>query len=149
VSLWIIGVGGSRTRVRWGQAGYEYVPAAGWDSHGPYAMVQSRDQRTVQGLGIDPVTGATPGLGEQRDERWGQLLPGTPRPASGGALVGHADAGGTRHLAIDGAPVPPAGLQLREVLAVDGEDVLFTASAEPEQAGLWRYRAGAGVERVS
>jgi dipeptidyl-peptidase 4 len=149
VTLWILGVDGSRAQVRWDRAGYEYVPAAGWDRHGPYALVQSRDQRTVRLLGIDPVTGATRALGEQRDECWVQLVPGTPARTGSGALVGHADADGTRHLAIDGAPVTPAGLHLREVLAVDGEDVLFTASADPEQAQLWSYRAGQGLRQVS
>jgi dipeptidyl-peptidase-4 len=149
VTLWIIGVDGSRAQVRWDRAGYEYVPAAGWDGHGPYAMVQSRDQRTVRLLGIDPATGATRALDEQRDECWVQLVPGTPARTGSGALISHADADGTRHLAIDGAPVTPAGLHLREVLAVDGEDVLFTASAEPEQGQLWSYRAGQGLRQVS
>jgi dipeptidyl-peptidase-4 len=149
VTLWITGIDGSRTQVRWDQAGYEYVPAAGWDSHGPYAMVQSRDQRTALVLGIDPATGATRVLREQRDEHWIQLVPGTPARTSAGALVGHVDADGTRHLTIDGVPVTPAGFQLREVLAVNGADVLFAASADPEQAELWRYRAGRGLELIS
>ena len=149
VTLWIIGVDGSRAQVRWDRAAYEYVPAAGWDDVGPYATVQSRDQRTVRLLGIDPATGATQVLDEQHDGCWVQLVPGTPARTRSGALVGHADTDGTRYMTVDGAAVTPAGLHLREVLAVDGEDVLFTASAEPEQAQLWRYRAGEGLGMVS
>jgi dipeptidyl-peptidase-4 len=149
VTLWIIEIDGSRVEARWDRAAYEYVPAAGWDDHGPYAMVQSRDQRTVRLLGIDPATGTTRVLDGQRDGCWVQLVPGTPARTGRGALVGHIDLDGTRHLAIDGAAVTPAGLHLHEVLAGDDEDVLFTASAEPEQAQLWSYRASEGLRQVS
>ena len=83
-------------------------------------------------------------IAEQRDEHWVQLVNGTPARTANGALVGHADADGTRHLTIDGERVTPAGLQLREVLAVDGNDVLFTASTDPTEIHLWSIRAGEG-----
>ena len=149
VTLWIIGIDGSRAQVRWDRAAYEYVLAAGWDDHGPYAAVQSRDQRSVRLLGINPATGATRVLDEQRDDCWVQLVPGTPARTRSGALISHADLNSTRHLAIDGIAVTPAGLHLHEVLAVDDEDVLFAASAEPEQAQLWSYRAGEGLRQIS
>ena len=44
VTLWIAGLDGSRTQARWDRDAFEYVPGAGWDAHGPYAVVQSRDQ---------------------------------------------------------------------------------------------------------
>jgi dipeptidyl-peptidase-4 len=40
-------------------------------------------------------------------------------------------------------------LQLRQVLSVDGDEVLFTASREPTQAHLWSYRPGAGIEQLT
>lgn len=41
------------------------------------------------------------------------------------------------------APVTPADLYLRDVLATDGDTVLFTASAaEPTEIGLWHYGPG-------
>src|SRR5262249_28455578 len=36
-------------------------------------------------------------------------------------------------------PVTPPGLQVREVLGTDGDTVLFTASTEPTEVGVWRY----------
>ena len=36
----------------------------------------------------------------------------------------------------------PPGLQVRDVLGVDGSDVLFTASQEPTEIGLWSYGPG-------
>ncbi|HEV7961985.1 MAG TPA: prolyl oligopeptidase family serine peptidase [Actinoplanes sp.] len=142
VTLWIAGLDGSRTKARWDRDAFEYLPGAGWDAHGPYAVVQSRDQRTVRFLGIDPADGETRVLSQQLDECWVQLIPGLPARTASGALIAHADRHGTRHLTVDGVAVTPPGLQLRAVLEVTGEDVLFTASEEPTETTLWRYQAG-------
>jgi dipeptidyl-peptidase-4 len=149
VTLWIAGLDGSRTEARWDRGAFEYVTGAGWDAHGPYAVVQSRDQRTVRFLGIDPVGGQTRVLYEQRDECWVRLVPGLPARTGSGALIAHADLWGARHLTVDGVTVTPSGLQLRAVLGVDGDEVLFTASEEPTETQLWSYRAGDGVRRLS
>ena len=45
-------------------------------------------------------------------------------------------------------PVTPPGLQVRGVIAVDGDTVLFQASGEPTEIGLWAYGAG-GLSRVT
>ncbi|MGH3403730.1 MAG: prolyl oligopeptidase family serine peptidase [Streptosporangiaceae bacterium] len=149
VTLWLIGLDGSRTQVRWDRDAFEYMPGAGWDGHGPYAVVQSRDQRTVQFLGIDPASGRTAVLAEQRDERWVQLIHGLPARTGSGALIWHADVCGTRQLTVDGAAVTPPGLQLREVLGAEGDEVLFTASQEPTEVQLWSYRPADGIRRLS
>jgi dipeptidyl-peptidase-4 len=149
VTLWIAGLDGQRTQARWDTSAFEYVPAAGWDSHGPYASVQSRDQQTVQVLGIDPVSGVTRVLATQRDECWVQLVRGLPARTGSGALVSHADEAGTRSLTIDGEAVTPPGVQLLEVLDVDGDEVLYTASTDPTQAELWSYQPGTGSRKLS
>ena len=135
VSLWIADLAGppgaAPTAVDWDTAGFEYLTAAGWDESGPYAAVQRRDQQHVQVLGIDPATGATRVLAEQRDDAWVQLVPGLPARTASGVLLTSTDTGGTRRLVADGRPVTPPGLQLGEVLAADGETVLFAASGEP------------------
>lgn len=137
VSLWIIGLDGGRTPVD--IRGMEYLTAAGWDAHGPYAAVQSRDQRHVRVLAVDPGTGATEVLAEQHDEHWVRLVPGLPARSTAGVLYTSADLDDTRRLLADGKPVTPPGLQLGEVVAVDGEAVLFTACDEPTETHLWLY----------
>ncbi len=149
VSLWVLGLDGSRTRVRWDERAFEYVVGAGWDARGPYAVVQSRDQRTVRFLAIDPASGATTVLAEQRDDCWVQLLPGLPARTDSGAVVAHADQAGTRHLTVAGAVVTPAGLQIRAVLGIHGEDVLFAASDDPVRTDLWVYRPAGGLARLT
>ncbi|MFE2107547.1 prolyl oligopeptidase family serine peptidase [Kitasatospora sp. NPDC059463] len=149
VTLWLLGLDGRRTEVRWDRAGYEYLTAAGWDAHGPYAAVQSRDQRTLLTLAVDPADGATRVLAERRDEHWVELVPGLPARTAAGALVDTADEGDTRHLTVDGRPVTPAGLQVRSVLGTDGERVLFTASDEPTETHLWSWDQATGAVRLS
>ncbi|MFD7590382.1 prolyl oligopeptidase family serine peptidase [Kitasatospora sp. NPDC059811] len=148
VSLLLLGLDGTRTEVRWDRTAFEYLTAAGWDAHGPYAAVQSRDQRTVRTLAIGP-DGATRVLAERRDEHWVELLPGLPARTAGGALVDTADLGDTRHLTVDGEPVTPPGLQLWEVLGTDGEQILFTALEDPTETHLWQYEPGRGIRRLS
>jgi dipeptidyl-peptidase 4 len=149
VTLWIAGLDGSRARVCRDRGAFEYLPGAGWDAHGPYAVVQSRDQHTVQFLGIDPASGQTTVLTEQLDECWVQLVSGLPARTGSGALIAHADLRGTRRLTVDGVAVTPPGLQLHAVLGVDGDEVLFTASREPTECHLWSYQAADGIRRLS
>ncbi|MFI9364789.1 prolyl oligopeptidase family serine peptidase [Kitasatospora sp. NPDC053057] len=148
VSLWLLGLDGRRTEVHWDRTAFEYLTAAGWDGHGPYAAVQSRDQRTVRTLAIEP-DGATRVLAERTDPHWVELVPGLPVRTAGGALVDTADDGDTRQLTVDGKPVTPDGLQLRAVLGTEGEQVLFTASEEPTETHLWTYEPGFGVRKLS
>ncbi|NUT35388.1 MAG: prolyl oligopeptidase family serine peptidase [Hamadaea sp.] len=149
VTLWIIGLDGTRIAAGWDRRAFEYVVGGGWDAHGPFALVQSRDQRTVRLLGIDPATGATTVLHEDHDDHWVQLIPGLPTRTPSGALVTHLDRDGTRHLAVDGTPVTPAALHVRAVVSVDGEDILFTASHDPAETHLYRYRIGGMATQVS
>ncbi|WP_435822080.1 prolyl oligopeptidase family serine peptidase [Actinacidiphila alni] len=142
VSLYVLGLDGSRTEVDWDRAAYEYLTAVGWDAHGPLLGVQSRDQKTVRVLAADPHGGATRLLHEQRDPAWVDLVPGTPARTASGALVHTADTGNSRRLTVGGRPVTPDGLHIRQVVAVQGESVLFVACDEPTEEHLWRYDAG-------
>ena len=146
IALAVVDLSGRSVRVRW-DGEVEYLPRAGWDGHGPYAVVQSRDQRTLRLLAIDPATGATTVRHEQHDDRWVHVVPGLPARTPAGALVAHEDHDDTRHLTVDGTAVTPPGLQLREVLDVS-EGVLFTASTDPRETHLWSFREG-GLRRVS
>jgi dipeptidyl-peptidase-4 len=139
VSLHAFDLAGSSMQLHWDSTAYEYLVAADWDSHGPLLAVQSRDQRTLQVLAADPATGQTHLLHEQRDAAWVELIAGTPARTASGKLVHVEDAGETRHLTIDGHRVTPDGLQLRNVLEVSGESVLFLANDEPTECHLWLY----------
>ncbi|MEU4391141.1 alpha/beta fold hydrolase [Kribbella sp. NPDC023855] len=139
VSLHAFDLTGQSVELQWDSTAYEYLTAATWDSHGPLLTVQSRDQRTLQVLAADPATGQTHLLHEQRDPAWVELIPGTPARTASGKLVHPEDTPDTRYLTVDGQRVTPPGLQLREVLDVTGESVLFRASDDPSDCHLWLY----------
>lgn len=139
VTLHLLDLAGRAVEVGWDRTAHEYVTEAGWDAHGPLIGVQSRDQRSLRVLSADPDTGRTTLLHEQRDAAWVQLIPGTPARTASGALVHTADTATTRRLPVDGRPVTPEGLQVREVLDVTGESVLFTVGDEPTETHLWAY----------
>ncbi|MEU5020659.1 prolyl oligopeptidase family serine peptidase [Streptomyces angustmyceticus] len=149
VTLQIVSLEGERVDVAWDRTAYEYLVDAGWDAHGPYLAVQSRDQRTVRTLAVDPATGATAVLHERTDPAWVELVGGTPARTASGALVLPEDDGDTRYLTVGGRRVTPEGLQLCAVLGVEGERVLFTASDDPLETHVWRHEPGHGCRRLS
>jgi dipeptidyl-peptidase-4 len=139
ISLAIVDLAGVHADVEFD---LEYLVTAGWDAHGPYAVGLTRDQRTERFLAIDPDTGASTIKHEQRDRCWVQEVPGLPARTASGRLVTHLDRDGTRFLAVDGEPVSPAGLQLREVRRIEGERIVFTASAQPTETRCYAYENG-------
>ncbi|HEY3560728.1 MAG TPA: prolyl oligopeptidase family serine peptidase [Kribbella sp.] len=139
VTLHAFDLTGGAIELRWDRTAYEYLASVTWDAHGPLLAVQSRDQRTLLVLAGDPDSGETKLLHEQRDPAWVELIYGTPARTASGRLVHTEDDGETRRLTIDGVPVTPDGLQLRGVLDVTGEEVLFEANDEPTECHLWLY----------
>ena len=148
VGLEIVRVDGDRTPVTW-DAAYEYLATAGWDAHGPLLSVQPRDQREVRTLAVDPATGVTTTVDSETDPVWVENVPGVPARTASGALVRAEDAGGARRLVAGDSVLTGPGLQVREVLGIDGETVLFRASPEPTSVALYSVTPGAEPVRLS
>jgi dipeptidyl-peptidase 4 len=147
VTLHVLGVGGSRVDVTWDRDGFEYVATGGWDDFGPIVQVQSRDQRRVRVLAIDPVDGSTRVLDEDGDPVWVDLTPGAPARLDDGRLVTVRHLDDTNTLAIDGIAVTPPGLQVASVVDAGGS-VVFTATEEPTEMHVWRL-GDEGPERLT
>jgi dipeptidyl-peptidase-4 len=148
VSLLRASLDGSRAPVDWDRAQFPYLVTVTWDKAGPLLVVQSRDQRQMRLLSADPATGAVTTIREDTDEHWLDIVPGVPARTSDGKIVWTTDAEGARRLLVatpaelgdhSAKPVTPAGLQVREVLAADGDTVLFSASEDPTEIGLWLH----------
>ena len=100
-------------------------------------------------LAVDPATGATSLIRADTDPHWLEIVPGVPARTGDGRIVWTADSSAARRLLVATAdelaagtaePVTPDSLQVREILSVDGDTVLFSASAaEPTEIGLWTY----------
>jgi dipeptidyl-peptidase-4 len=111
--------------------------------------VQTRDQRQLVVLGVDPVTGHTTRLAQQSDDAWVDVLPGVPRRLGDGRLVTTGGVDDAVALLIDGTAVTPATLEVRAVLAVAGDEVLFTACTEPTEVGVWRWNQAADLSQLT
>ncbi len=155
VSLVLARLDGTTVEVETDRAAFPYLVTAHWaGQHDPLALVQSRDQRRMRLLSVDPGTGRAEVVREDTDPRWLEVVPGVPAWTADGRLVWTADREDTRRLLIgapgalaEAEPVTPPGLQVRAVIDVDGDTVLFQASAEPTEIGLWAYGPD-GLRRV-
>jgi dipeptidyl-peptidase 4 len=135
------------TEVSWDRAAFPYLISATWGDD-LIIVVQTRDQRTMRV--VNPATGAV--LREDTDPQWVDVIDGVPAQL-GENIVWTAVSDDTRGLVIAppaelaaAAPLTPPGLQVRAVLGTDGDDVLFTASRESTEIGVWRYGRGGLTE---
>lgn len=146
VTLWVVGLDGARTEVRWDHERFEYLANVVWSGHGLHLVVQSRDQRTLAVLRADPTTGDTTEVFVDRDDVWVELVPGTPTWLDDGRLVMTGDWGGSRRLLVDGLPVTTADLQVRAVFGVQGRDVVLSVNpvddATVQHVGVWTEQGG-------
>ena len=152
VELWVVPVSGGagRVRVDWDAEAFPYLADVLWGEHGPLTLVvQSRDQRRVQVLAADPATGATRPVREEGDAHWVELVGGVPRWLPDGRLLHVLDEPDTRRLAIEGETLTPPGLQVRRVVGVHHERVLFAGGTEPTAIELYAVPlAGGPTERI-
>lgn len=143
-----------RVDVQWDRDTAPYVTRVAWtgsngdDTAGRCTLqVQSRDQRTVDILAVDPDTGRTTSLRTVTDDAWVELIVGSPA-WHGDALVTVEDlpaygAAGSRAVVVDGQPLSPPGLQVRSIVACDPAGIVVTGSDEdPTAVHLYRIRDG-------
>jgi dipeptidyl-peptidase-4 len=141
--------GASAVQVRWDAEAYPYLTGAHWDEYGPMIVVQTRDQRRLSVLAVDPRSGETLSLAGDSDEAWVDLVRGVPRRLSGGRLVTVAGLDDAVALLVDGHPVTPPGMEVREVLGTSDEEVLFTASVEPTEVQVHAWSAERGLRALT
>ncbi|MEU4108769.1 alpha/beta fold hydrolase [Streptomyces sp. NPDC027717] len=156
VTLFVIGLDGARTEVRWDRERYPYLARVHWSQAGaPLLLVQSRDQRGQACLVVDPDTGETRTVHADEDPTWLELFAGVPARTPSGQLVRIADEDGARVLYVGERPLTGPQLHVRAVLDVSADDILVSASAgeaaqDPEIGEIHVYRVSElGVERVS
>jgi dipeptidyl-peptidase-4 len=154
VSLLLVRLDGTSVPVSIDHAAFPYLVTATWaDGHDPLVVVLSRDQRTMRLLAADAATGRTELVREDTDPQWVEVVPGVPAWTADGRIVWTSDEADTRRLVLaapgqDDIAVTPAGLQVRGVIGVDGDTVVFQAAAEPTEIGLWSYGPD-GLSQVS
>ncbi len=150
VSLWKVELDGSRSPVEWDRSEYEYLTRVNWNSFGdPVVQVMSRDQKRSSTFSV--VDGGCKALRRDEDDSWIELMSGVPCWLPDGRLLHPVDdmQADTRCLAADGEPLTPPGLQVRAVLAVGTDGIVFSgAEADATQLHIFRWRAGR-TERIT
>ena len=154
------------TDVDWSRGGtYEYLADVQWPADGsvdglahgpgdgpaggrPMLVVQTRDQRTLAVLDVDPATGAVTERHRVTDEHWVDLIPGSPRQVDGSLLTVEPRNGAYR-LVRDGVAVSPDGMQVRSIVGVDGDAVVVRASSDPLDVDVVRISADGTVETMA
>ncbi|MFI6325243.1 prolyl oligopeptidase family serine peptidase [Nonomuraea sp. NPDC050556] len=134
--LFVLGLDGSRTAVPYEQ---EYLTTADWDAHALSIVTMSRDQKSLKLFTVDPETGASTLVREDTDPAWVDVFTGVPGHLDDGSLVWIAAENHGYRLIVGDTPVTPPTLQVRDVLDVDGDTVLFRASGDPTEIQLWTW----------
>ena len=134
--LYVLGLDGSRVGVPYEE---EYLVNAAWDAHALSIVTLTRDQRTMRLFEVDPGSGATTLVREDTDPAWVDIVPGVPAHLDDGSLVWVANSEGGHRLFVGDRAVTPPTLQVRAVLDVDHDSVLFTASGDPTEIQLWTW----------
>ena len=146
VTLWLVGLDGSRREIEWDRARYPYLGQVSWSESGsPLLTVASRDQHAVAMLSVDPAAATTAVLCEDTDECWVDLQAGVPTWL-GDQLVRIAVADGGYRLFVGDRAVTAPELYIRSVVGIVDDAVVLTASAgEPAEIGVYRW-SEAGLE---
>ncbi|MER5888461.1 prolyl oligopeptidase family serine peptidase [Streptomyces sp. NPDC001941] len=163
VELHVVRLDGTRVRVElpgeaeahghpggaWTDRALEYLVAAGWDASGPYALTQTRDQRTAYLLGADPASGRVEVLDRRHDDAWLEFVPGTPlRTRERGWVVTVRE--GRRGLLMTGTGRrTPEELYVDELLGADGERLYFTAVEDSGDTHVWCHEPRGGFTRLT
>jgi dipeptidyl-peptidase-4 len=132
----------------WDRKELPYLVSVSWKTD-LLIVAQSRDQKTMQV--INGITGEV--IREDTDPRWTDIVAGAPGQLSDGRVVWTEVSEDSRRLVIapvaelaTAAPVTPPGLQVREILGTDANTVLFSASTEATEVGVWSYGPGGLAE---
>ena len=149
--------GGSPVWVRWDDDRFPYLATVRWPEGGPLAiLVQDRRQRVEQLLAVDPATGATRLLLEERDEDWLTLDQDFPAFRKDGSFYWFTERNGGPEIelrGVDGSParsVVPPSLNLVELAGYDREaDLLaLVVAPDPTRTAIVTVREGGAPAEV-
>ncbi|MFI7061379.1 prolyl oligopeptidase family serine peptidase [Kribbella sp. NPDC050124] len=139
VRLFVFDLNGERREVQWDRERFEYVVRGLRSVERPVIAVQTRDQRCLQVLEIDPGSGATTLVREVTDPQFVAVPETVPQQTASGRLVWieRDETIDTYRLMIDDEAVTPPGLQVADVSCVSGETVTFTAQSDPTEVHMY------------
>lgn len=144
---------GERRQIEWSTEDHPYLAEVRWD--GPDSLVvtvQSRDQRTVVHARSSWTAPTLVPVVIDSSQTWVDLVPGTPRTLSTGAIVTVSDRSGVKRLIVDGHVVTPDDLDVRWVDSVLEDTIVFSAidPRQPHTTSIWSWTsAGDELRRLT
>ncbi len=147
VQLWIVDVDtGPQIEVDWQQGEFEYLADVQWGER-LLCTVQTRDQRTLVILDIDPETGSATEVQRITDEHWVELQPNTPHHSDRGLLMVVDD--GNRTISIDGVSLDLGDVQVRSLLGVHDGAIYATVTTDATDSVVVRVAEDGSVEMLT
>ena len=130
---------GTHVPISWDASAFPYLTTVTWTNGGLVVGVQTRDQRTLSWLSVDPGTGATTTIATEQDDTWVELVPGSPVLASDGTLVWCGERNGVRSLVARDRTLTPNDLQVRSVIGASDTEVWVSANQLDHPESLHTY----------
>ncbi|MGW5192964.1 prolyl oligopeptidase family serine peptidase [Kribbella sp. NPDC004138] len=139
VRLYVVTLDGDRLEVQWDRDRFEYLVRVLWSHEQPLIIVQTRDQRCVRILAVDPDSGETSLVREVTDPDFVGVPARTPEQLADGRLVWieRDQTCDTYRLVVGEEAVSPPGLQVAELRSVSGDMVAFTGQTDPTETHLY------------
>lgn len=140
VSAYIVTLDARQTPIVWDAAVHEYLTSVVWSRAGLVIGLHSRDQRVLTWMSVDQSTGTTTVRSTERDERWVELVPGTPNLTASGVLLTCGERDGVRALLADGVVISPSRLQVRAMIHSSDTHATISANELTSPEVLHTYR---------
>jgi dipeptidyl-peptidase-4 len=139
VRLFVVDLAGSRREVEWDRSRFEYIVRCLWTGQQPLIVVQTRDQRRLRILAVDPGSGRTTLVREVTDPEFVTVPERTPAQADDGRLVWieRDQSCDTYRLIIGDEVVTPPGLQVAGLRSVCGQIVTFLGQTDPTEVHVY------------
>lgn len=155
VRLKLITLAGAETEVHWERDSFEYLARVVWNRHGPPIIaVQNRAQTQLELREVDITTGNTRLVLTESDDRWVELVAGSPMVTEHG--IAHswvdqdADIRRIELLTSNGPIHSETGLHVTSITGQDPDGIYFTAHAgDPARSDLWRMSWDGNSTRLS
>jgi dipeptidyl-peptidase 4 len=138
--------GGVPVWVDWDRKSYEYLASVRWDKHGPLTIqVQDRKQQEIVLLRVDPATGKTTKLLDEKDRAFTNLRQDFPKWLQTGDFTWLSEYGKGPGLELRGRDgsltdmIVPFDEGLISVIHFDPErsEVVYVASKDPTEAHVY------------
>lgn len=146
---------GKRVAITWDREQFPYLATVKWaKSAPPTILVQNREQTHEQLLAIDPESGSTSVLLEEKDDAWLNIEQAAPKwLEDGSGFLWISESSGEARLELRSATgslvraLTPAGLGFRGLISLDDKArvAYVSASSEPTESHVWRIPIDAGA----